>query len=132
MAMTDFAILSSECTAAHHGLIFQLGAHTLVWSLNVCVQDRGTQSWFAVLQFGMQAIHADVCRTCCIFSYYVRMSTVLQWSGRKDWVICTLHCILIWIVQGGVEDMDVIFVGCLPIEVDPEKQEVRVQNLSKD
>jgi len=28
-------------------------------------------------------------------------------------------------VQAGVDDMDVIFVGCLPIEVDPEKQEVR-------
>jgi hypothetical protein len=31
------------------------------------------------------------------------------------------------VLQAGVDDMDVIFVGCLPIEVDPEKQEVGLQ-----
>lgn len=28
------------------------------------------------------------------------------------------------ILQAGVDDMDVIFVGCLPVEVEPSKQEV--------
>ena len=40
-------------------------------------------------------------------------------------MLCGLHLIWIRFLQAGVEDMDVIFVGCLPIEVDPDKQEVR-------
>jgi len=40
---------------------------------------------------------------------------------------CTLMTDL-GVLQAGVEDMDIIFVGCLPIEVTPEKQEVKISS----
>ena len=29
------------------------------------------------------------------------------------------------LVQDGIEDMEVMFVGCLPVELDPDEQDVR-------
>ena len=29
------------------------------------------------------------------------------------------------LVQDGIEDMEVMFVGCLPVELDPDDQDVR-------
>ena len=38
-----------------------------------------------------------------------------------SWLVIDLMCL----VKDGIEDVEVMFVGCLPVELDPDEQDVR-------
>ena len=74
----------------------------------------------------MQFDLLEACQGLCM-GEYCRPSPHLL-SARYRESACTvgqLVMAIMCLVQDGIEDMEVMFVGCLPVELDPDEQDVR-------
>ena len=40
-----------------------------------------------------------------------------------------LMLVYVCLLQDGIEDMEIMYVGCLPVELDPDEQDVRLSPL---
>ena len=74
----------------------------------------------------LQSDLLEACHGLCMGEYCRPSSEHLSAHYRE--LACTLVQLVMAImclVQDGIEDMEVMFVGCLPVELDPDEQDVR-------